>query len=96
MKTISAVFVVLGLLFITSSTGQADKAPQCVAPMAPPGQCTCNGAKAYTKQCSCGTTGVKKTQNCWTKYLLGTSTPCGDICESCYNVCNNNPSNGCQ
>jgi hypothetical protein len=55
------------------------------------GQCTCLGATKTVKtvQCKDPTTGQtqNKSQNCFTKKILGTNQDCGTVCDSQFNVC---------
>jgi hypothetical protein len=74
----------------------ADPLPVRPPPACERADCSCNGNKVTYQTCKCGTAGTPKSQTCYTKYILGTSTPCGTVCESCYNVCDNKPSSGCK
>jgi hypothetical protein len=69
-------------------------------PLAQPNQqCTCLGATRSTNQVSCKSPSgqeVKKTQVCWTKKVLGTSTACGTVCDSVFTVCDGTASGQCR
>lgn len=55
------------------------------------GKCTCLGATKTVKtvQCKDPMTGQiqNKSQNCFTKKVLGTNQDCGTVCDSAFNVC---------